>query len=141
VELLRLLVERDLPLDRALRLAGEAVDDRRLRSSAEELAAQINKGGAVGPADPVALSAASQFPLLIRVALRQANNRPLLVGGLRQAESMYRERAVRTAAWYAEYMPIVLTVGIGGTLTVCFTLLVLWPYAATLRELAGWNWK
>jgi type II secretory pathway component PulF len=135
VELLRLLVERDLPLDRALRLAGEAVDDRQLRSSAEQLAQQISRGGTAKPAS------GAEFPLLIRVALRQANNRPLLVGGLRQAASMYRERAVRTAEWYAEYMPLVLTVGIGGTLTICFALLVLWPYAATLSELAGWNWR
>jgi type II secretory pathway component PulF len=135
VELLRLLVERDLPLDRALRLAGEAVDDRRLRTSAERLAQQISQGETAKPAS------GAEFPLLIRVALRQANNRPLLVGGLRQAASMYRERAVRTAEWYAEYMPIVLTVGIGGTLTVGFALLVLWPYATTLNELAGFNWK
>jgi type IV pilus assembly protein PilC len=135
VELLRLLVERDLPLDRALRLAGEAVDDRQLRSSAELLAQQISQGRTAKPAS------GADFPLLIRVALRQANNRPLLVGGLRQAASMYRERAVRTAEWYAEYMPLVLTVGIGGTLTVGFALLVLWPYAAALSELAGWNWR
>ena len=142
VELLRLLVERNLPLDRALRLAGDAVDDPRLRASAEQLAEQISQGGAAKPAsDATAFSAASEFPLLIRVALRQANNRPLLVSGLRQAATMYRERAVRTAEWYAEYMPIALTVGVGGTLTVGFALLVLWPYAATLSELAGWNWK
>ena len=69
VELLRLLVERNLPLDRALRLAGEAVDDPRLRASAERLAEQISQGGAAKPAsDATAFSAASEFPLLIRVA-------------------------------------------------------------------------
>ena len=142
VEILRLLIERNLPLDRALRLAGDAVDDPRLSSSAKQLAEQISQGGAVSPAtDAMASSAAAEFPLLIRVALRQANNRRLLVSGLRQAAMMYRERAVRTAEWYAEYMPIALTVGVGGTLTVGFALLVLWPYAATLSELAGWNWK
>jgi hypothetical protein len=75
------------------------------------------------------------------VALRQANDRELLIAGLRQAAAMYRDRAVRIAEWYAEYMPILLTVAIGGTLTVGFTLIVLWPYASTLSELAGWNWR
>jgi hypothetical protein len=52
---------------------------------------------------------------------------------------MYRERAIRAAEWYAEYVPVLLTVGVGGTLTVCFTLLVLWPYSAILRELSRLN--
>ena len=37
--------------------------------------------------------------------------------------------------------PILLTTVIGGTLTAGFALLVFWPYTATLRDLAQWNWK
>jgi general secretion pathway protein F len=139
-ELLRLLVERGLPLDQSLRLAGEAVDDQRLGAGAVRLADQISRGDIRRITDECT-SAAAEFPLLLRVALRQANDRELLIAGLRQAAAMYRDRAVRIAEWYAEYMPILLTVAIGGTLTVGFTLIVLWPYASTLSELAGWNWR
>jgi hypothetical protein len=48
---------------------------------------------------------------------------------------------LRASEWYAEYVPMLLTVAIGGTLTIGFTLLVIWPYASALYELAGWNWK
>jgi type II secretory pathway component PulF len=142
VELLRLLAERGLPLDQSLRLAGEAIDDQRLQVAAVRWADQISRGEVLRPTNGSKTEwAAAEFPLLIRVALRQANDRALLIGGLRQAAAMYRDRAIRTAEWCAEYMPILLTVAIGGTLTIGFTLLVLWPYASTLSELADWNWR
>jgi type II secretory pathway component PulF len=141
VELLRLLVERGLPLEQSLRLAGDAIDDRRLSTAAVRVADLIERGAAPWSSGQNLPSPAAELPLLIRVALRQAGDRALLLGGLRQAATMYRERAVRTAEWYAEYMPIALTVAVGGTLTIGFTLLVLWPYASTLYELAGWNWR
>ena len=74
---------------------------------------------------------------MIRLALFHSANRDLLVSSLKQAATLYRERAIRAAEWYAEYVPILLTIGVGGTVTICFTLLVLWPYTAMLRELAG----
>ncbi len=83
----------------------------------------------------------SDFPLLIRLAMHHTGDRGLMVGSLRQASAIYRERAIRAADWYAEYFPILMVVGIGGTLTLGFALLVLWPYAATLNELARWNWR
>lgn len=141
-ELLLLMIERGVPLDHALRLAGEATDDVRLRVAAERIAERVQRGGEVRSIHPDAHHQdVSEFPLLIRLALYHAANRALLAGGLRQAAVVYRERAVRAAEWYAEYVPILLTVGIGGTLTIGFTLLVLWPYASMLREIAGSNWK
>lgn len=139
-DLLLLMVERGVPLDHSLRLAADAVDDVNLRTSSHELAEHIKRGGTTGrtvPDDVARLR--SKFPLMIRLALFHSNNRELLVSSLRQAAMMYRERATRAAEWYSEYVPILLTIGIGGTLTICFTLLVLWPYTAMLRELAGLN--
>jgi type II secretory pathway component PulF len=137
-----ILVERGLPLDQALCLAGEASGDARLRAAAGRLADEIRRGSAdLQIAISSEESALVEFPLLIRLALHHAGNRALLTGGLRQAATTYRERALRAAEWYAEYLPMLLTVVIGGTLTAAFTLLVLWPYASTLHELAGWNWR
>ena len=77
------------------------------------------------------------MPLLIRLALFHSTDRNLLTASLRHAADLYHERATRAAEWYAEYAPILLTIGLGGTVTMCFTLAVLWPYASTLYELAG----
>jgi len=135
-------VERGLPLDRALVLAGDAVEDRRMRSAAHRLAASVRSGEITGPAPgDTSYTDRAGFPLLVRLALRHASNRSLMTAGLAEAATMYRERAIRAAEWYSEYMPILLTLAIGGTITLAFALSIFWPYASTLRELAQWNWK
>jgi type II secretory pathway component PulF len=140
-EMLRLLVERGLPLDRSLRLAGESTADSRIRRAALGLADDVQSGAAASHVNESALTAKqSDFPILIRLALRHTNDRGLLVSSLRQAATMYHERAIRAAEWYAEYLPVLLTVFVGGTITAGFTLFVLWPYASTLHQLSGWNW-
>ncbi len=140
-DMLLLLVERGVPLDRSLCLAAESSDDVGLRTAALQLAEKSRLGGAVRPTPNTVDKDRSEFPLLIRLALHHAGDRALLAGGLRQAAAMYRERAIRAAEWYAEYVPILLTVAIGGTITIGFTLLVIWPYAATLYKLSEWNWR
>ena len=141
-EMLLLLVERGLPLGQSLRLAGEASDDRNLRSAAQTTSQQVEQGDILEPNGTRANNSRhSGFPMLIRLALHHANDRNLLVASLRQAAVMYRARAVRAADWYAEYLPILLTIAIGGTLTIGFTLFIFWPYASMLHELSAWNWR
>jgi general secretion pathway protein F len=141
-DLLHLLVERGVPFDRALRLSGEAAEDRKIRGAALRLAERAGWGGAArlaGGGEDEVISA--DFPFLIRLALRHSGDRELLAGGLRQAAIIYHDRAVRAAEWFAEYAPILLTVVVGGSITFAFALFVLWPYAATLNELAGVRWR
>jgi type II secretory pathway component PulF len=141
-DLLRMLVERGLPLDRALRLSADAAGNAKIRAAAAELAAQAERGELCPPSEGVPdKSARSAIPQLIRLALRHTADRRLLTSSLRQAATVYRERAVRAAEWHAEYLPIVLTIGIGGTLTLGFTLLVFWPYASMLYELSRPSWR
>ena len=140
-ELMLLLVENNVPLDRVLRLMAEATDNGQLRNAALRVADSLQRGEPAWPSDSDdRVQTGKEFPLLIRLALFHSNNRALLTSGLQQAAVLYRERAIRAAEWYAEYVPILLTIGIGGTLTMCFTLAVLWPYASTLRDIARWNW-
>lgn len=139
-DLLLLMVERGVPLDHGLRLAADAVDDASLRASSYELAEHIQRGASTGRSETDDIARLrSTFPLMIRLALYHSGNRELLVSSLRQAATMYRERAIRAAEWYSEYVPILLTIGVAGTLTICFALLVMWPYASLLRELSGVN--
>jgi type II secretory pathway component PulF len=137
-----LLTEGNVPLDQSLRLSADSTSDRRLRDAARRVADRIQRGEPAWSTNANSRDQAGrEFPLLIRLALYHSTNRSLLTGGLRQAATLYRERAVRVAEWYAEYVPILLTVGVAGTLTMGFTLAVLWPYASALHELAHWNWR
>jgi type II secretory pathway component PulF len=141
-ELMLLLVRNQVPLHQSLRLMSEATNERQLKRAAVEVAERIERGEAAWATTAnVARQHRTEFPLLIRLALYHAENRSLLAGALQQAATLYRERAIRSAEWYAEYVPILLTIGIGGTLTICFTLSVLWPYASALHEMAGNEWR
>jgi type II secretory pathway component PulF len=138
-ETMTLLLERGIPLPQSLRLAGEASDDRRLRAAALETAQHIEHGGTPSSSASSAKGRTSDFPVLIRLAMHHADNGRLLIASLRQARTMYRDRAIRAADWYTEYLPILLTVAIGGTFTVVFALFVFWPYASMLHELSQWK--
>jgi general secretion pathway protein F len=141
-DLLRLLVDRGVPLDRALRLAGDAVDNRRIRVAAHALADDVHRGQPLlPPGELLADARLAEFPHLVRLALRHASDRRLLSGSLAQAATIYRERAIRAAEWYAEYLPVLLTITIAGSLTAFFALLIFWPYASMLHELSNANWK
>jgi general secretion pathway protein F len=140
-ETLLLLIDRGLPLAESLRLAGEASNDSSLRRAADQEATQIELGNTANESSTTKeLSSRPSFPVLIRLALHHADNRNLMSTSLRQAASMYHERAVRSAEWYSEYLPVLLTVVVGGTVTIGFALFVLWPYASMLHEIANWNW-
>jgi general secretion pathway protein F len=140
-EMLHLLVERGIPLDESLQLAGDAADDSRLREAATAIARDIRTGAIAGANSQLIAQHTAGLPALIRVALRQAHDRSLLLPSLRHAASTYHERAIRAAEWYTEYLPILLTIIIGGTLTIGFTLFILWPYASMLYELSAPNWR
>jgi general secretion pathway protein F len=140
-DLLLLMTERGVPLDKAIRLSGDAIEDLELRSSAHQVAEHIARGGSVTINNDALTEQRAKFPLLLRLALFHSLNRESLVNSLRQAAIMYREHAARAAEWYAEYVPILLTIGIGGTLAIGFTLLVLWPYTSLLQELSNWHWR
>jgi general secretion pathway protein F len=141
-EMLRLLVERGLPLDRALLISADAVTDSKMRSAATQLAARARHGEIIVPSSGELQEAErSGIPLLVRLALNHAADRRLMSAGLDEAATQYRERAIRAAEWYSEYAPILLTLVIGGAVTLAFTLMIIWPYVSLLHDLAKWNWE
>jgi hypothetical protein len=146
-DMLRLLVERGLPLDQSLLLAADASGCESFRTAARIAAQRLGRGDvAVPPAAAANSSAAglpggADLPALVRLALQNAHDRRLFVATLRQAGETYCDRAERAAQWHVEYLPTLLVVVIGGTLTIFFTVLILWPYTSMLYEIAGGGWR
>ena len=141
-ELLLLMIQNGVPLDRALQLVGEASANKQVRSATMQIAENARCGNSLLSKSSNAIdSDLAAFPLLLRLALSHSADRPLFTTILRQASTLYRDRALCAAEWYSDYMPIVLTVAVAGSLTLAFALLVLWPYASALREIAGSTWR
>jgi len=107
-------------------LRADAIEDVTLRSSSYELAEYIQRGGSMGRTGPDDVGRfAVHVSAMIRLALFHSGNRELLVSSLKAGrDDCTASEPFRAAEWYSEYVPILLTIGVGGTLTVCFTLLV-----------------
>jgi len=131
-DLLALMVENEVPLPAGLRLAAKAVGTPRLIAEAEALAEAMERGQLPGNRPGARLGT----PLLTWMVCF-GQERGVLGQTLRQAAAVYHVRA-RDAADAARLMvPLVLAIGLGGTLTVCYAGLVLGSWAALLRGLGG----
>ncbi len=130
-EVLALLVENRVPLPEALVLAAEAVGSRRLIEGARKTALAIQRGNvsmgsAVSPA----------WPPLFDWLLATGQDHGTLLPTLRQSASIYHHRAQEAAEAARLLVPLVLAVGIGGTVTMGYALVVFGSWMAILYSLA-----
>lgn len=131
-ELLALLIDQRLPLDRAVTLAAEATGDPRLRSAGRALAESIRLGE---PAAPT-IRRARGFPPLLRWILVTSRGGDL-AASLRHAAATYRGRARRRADWIREALPTLLLLVVGAGATTLYTLALYVPLSNLLRNLGN----
>lgn len=132
---LALLVEHQVPITDAIPMAAEASGDKRLIQSARELAAEIAAGGK--PSAPADARAKSRglIPPLLRWLIATAASQRNLPAVLRQNADMYRRRAVARAEWLRWELPVILTLAIGGTITLVYALTMFIPWVELLKQL------
>ncbi len=133
-ELVALLVENRAPLDEAVSLAGAATDRGRFAQAAAEFAAAL-RGGQF---HPELTSRKTGLPPLLQwiLASRQQTGDLALV--LRRAADMYRQRLLYQTRLAEVFLPVVLTLLVGGGATLAYALLVFVPYIGLLSWLAAW---
>jgi type II secretory pathway component PulF len=130
-EVLALLVENDVPLPEALRLAAEASGDRKLAAGAAELAESIR----LGRQPAAAPDGLRQFPPLLRWQLASAADGALLLPALKHAAAAYRRRAEQQADLARVLLPVLTTVAVGGAATLALALALFLPYVTILKNL------
>jgi general secretion pathway protein F len=134
-DLLHLLLSCRLPLVEALPLAAEASGLTPLRQPAARLAA----GLAAGQPASAQRTTVRQLPPLVRAALFTSRTPAGLTAGLARAAQLYRDRAAAWIGYVAVAVPVAATIALGGIVAAAYALLVVQPYIATLREMAGWH--
>ena len=127
VELLRLQVSHGLPLEKALRRAGDATDDHRLRAAVAQVSDELQRGGSLAEALP----RAKALPPLMRWMLATSERQGTLVETLQLLAESYRRRAIQHATMFMFWLPLLTTVCISGTIVLIYGLLFFIP----LREL------
>ena len=130
LELLSLLVEQQTPLPEAIVLAAQAAGDAQLLPAARQMAAALESGQTAGPPGP------ATFPPLITWLLSAAGREGTLRAGLHHAAAAYHRRARHQADLLRVFLPVVLTIGLGGTVTALYGLALFVPYVSFLHALA-----
>jgi general secretion pathway protein F len=131
-ELLALLCEHDVPLPEALPLAASATNQRRTIAAAQEWSAAIARGAT---ADAKKLG--RYFPNRLLWAIDSATSKDQLVASLRHLAERYHRESQGLADWLSLYLPIFLTIAIGGTAVLLYALLLFLPWCFALWHLGG----
>lgn len=129
-ETLALLLQQDVPLDEAVVLAGDASADRGLRESCRHLAERLRRGESASDWD------SSGARPLVAWLLASVHDRGLLIASLRRAADAYRRHANWALRWLSVYLPLWLTVAVGGTAVLLYALSVFGPWCWMLYELS-----
>ena len=128
---LLLLVENQTPLPEAVVLAGEASGDPRTLQVARQMAATLQNG------QTKPIGGGPAFPPLVNWLLLAAGRDGALLPALKHAAMAYHRRARHQSDLLRLFLPIFLTIAIGGSVTALYALALFAPYAAMLRSLAG----
>jgi type II secretory pathway component PulF len=130
LEILALLVENRTPLDEAVNLAAEASGDPNTIRAAAHLSETIRQGRMHPfPGDP-------PFPPLMNWLVLAAGREGALVPALQHSAKMYHRRARNRFDVLRVLLPAFLTVGVAGTITAAYALVVFVPYSMMLNALA-----
>ena len=101
--------------------------------AAAQIADTLKRGGPLGDRD----SGAEDLPPMLRWLLVTGQDRGTLLEALRHAAAMYRRRGSHQAEMARLFLPVLLTVLIGGGVTLIYALLLFGPWISLLDQLAG----
>ena len=124
-EVLALLVEHEVPLDEALRLAGATCGDRTMQAAAEALAKQIHEGGKASLADP----SVKRIPAMIRWLLSSTHASRRTADAIRAAGEDYHQRAMYRIECMHIGVPILLVLLVGGSVVMLYAFTLFGPWA------------
>jgi type IV pilus assembly protein PilC len=130
-EMLATLLAHDVPLPEALKLAADSVGSARFRIAANRAAENLENGRPMNADDGLAA-----LPPLLRWMIPAATGRTLMLSTLTHAAETYRHRAEYLAEIIRVYVPLIMTAGVAGLLTLAYALCLFAPYASMLNNLA-----
>jgi len=130
-DVLALLVEQQVPLADGIVLAAESTGSRALARHGEQMAAALRRGDSADRC----LTSAPGFPPLLGWLMVSGHDRGLLVNALKHAAAGYHQRARQRADLARIFLPILLTVGVGGSAVLAYALVVFLPWISLLNRL------
>ncbi len=131
-EVLALLIKERVPLEDSLILAAGASGDRTITQAAGEVAERLRRGDQFEKRDDLPAG----LPPLMGWLLMSGDRQPDLSAALLRCAAVYRSRAERKAAWTAVYLPIWITIFVGGTATLACGVITFLPLLRLFYQLS-----
>jgi general secretion pathway protein F len=131
-DVLALLVDAEVPLGEAIKLSADTTGSDALRQQAVSFAEQHRQGAIL----PQAPNETFGLPPLVGWLLTSTNH-AALPGALRTAAEGYRRRAQQLDDRLRLYLPLALTIGIGGTAVLLYAVSMLGPWYQMLVHISG----
>ncbi len=126
-----LLIEHDVPLPVAVRLAATCTGERRLARVTNELAGRLEAGAPPAPEHLQSVGLPPVLALLIANGARQQT----LVAMARSAAENDRRRVERDITWLRDWLPVWLIVTLGAAIGVVYCLTFFIPFSQLLQVL------
>lgn len=129
---LRLLVQNETPMHEAVLLAGWATGSQSIIRDTTAVAQQLQEGQSLQGS----LSSAHSLPRFLNWMLTSGEKNGNLPAVLETAGEVYQSRATQQAEALKSILPALLTVAIGGAVTLLYCLLLFTPVLELFRGLA-----
>lgn len=129
---LALLVGHDVPLPEALTLAADGALAGNRAANVRSLAAQLRAGGRIAAAE---IAACPGVPHLVLWLFTIDQPRQSLVAALERTAAVFRRRSLRRSDWLRYYLPILLTLALGGAAALLLGLTLFVPFIDLLEHL------
>ena len=136
-DLLGILVEQEIPLPEALRLAAESSSDPLLTEAARRVEAEISQGMPLGQA----LQTQRLWPALVVWMVGFGEKQGTLPQALKQVAEMYRRDAEARATLLRTVLPPLLIIVLAGSLGALFIFGLMSPFFELLDGLSGGGMK
>ena len=121
-------LEHSTPLARAFTLAADTTDNNRFHREARHVSENLAQGNTLSKS----LSSVSSLPPLVRWMLVTGEKQGTLTLTLRQLADTYRRQALRQAADLKTWLPVIITIGVTGTIGLAYGLVFFIPLRALL---------
>ena len=131
-EVMALLIKERVPLEDSLVLAAEASGDRTIAKAAGEIAERLRRGERFEKREDLPAG----LPPLLGWLLMSGDRQKDLSAALSRSAAVYRSRAARKALWTAIYLPIWLTVFVGGAATLICGIITFVPLLRLFYQLS-----
>ena len=124
---LAILLGHGLPLGESLQLISATLHSRSLAQATQQFAEQLQRGESKRPPAP--------FPPLLACMLLDGHGQRDLIPNLQQMAANYYDEVRRRSTWLSTWAPALMTLFIGGLLTLFHALVTLGPWLLLMKHM------